>query len=178
MQMSLIDPLHMLGVAAEWTAVSQEDDFRHVLLKLRGMAICDTGKVRALEIGTYQGASTGLIATYCDSVHTIDTFEDHNLTQERVWQMFKVRDKITKHVVKSTKAKQELIKSLEFDFAFVDGDHMLPGIDWDFEAVKHCGRVLFHDYGSEGWPDVTEFVDALPKDQVTIYGVFALWIKP
>ena len=61
------------------------------------------------------------------------------------------------------------------DFAFVDGDHKYNEIALDFELVKKCGRVLFHDYGMDHLPDVTDFVDTLPRREVTIDRPFAYW---
>ena len=48
-----------------------------------------------------------------------------------------------------------------FDFAFIDGSHKYDDVKFDFECVKRCGRVLFHDYDCKRHPDVTKFVDEL-----------------
>ena len=59
-----------------------------------------------------------------------------------------------------------------FDFAFIDGDHTGDRPAKDFELVKKCGRVLFHDRTREA---VKAVIDALPKDEVEIMGGFAYW---
>ena len=38
------------------------------------------------------------------------------------------------------------IRKMEFQFAFIDGCHdIYEEVEKDFEAVKKCGVVLFHD---------------------------------
>jgi predicted O-methyltransferase YrrM len=62
---------------------------------------------------------------------------------------------------------------LSFDFAFIDGDHSYDAVAADFEMVKRCGAVLFHDYvpGNE----VARFIDELPQDQVSRMDMFGFW---
>ena len=44
---------------------------------------------------------------------------------------------------------------LTFDFAFIDGMHKVENVRHDFENVKFCGRVLFHDVNI---PEIADFV--------------------
>ncbi len=46
--------------------------------------------------------------------------------------------------------------------------------------VKKCGRVLFHDYEPNykpGHGHVFRLVDGLPKEEVQINDIFALWTR-
>ncbi|XSG82625.1 MAG: class I SAM-dependent methyltransferase [Methyloligella sp. ZOD6] len=60
------------------------------------------------------------------------------------------------HAIKMASARQ-------YDVLIIDGDHTYDGVKFDFEhyapMVKIGGYVIFDDYGSQDWPDVTEYVD-------------------
>ena len=129
----------------------------------------------ALEIGTYRGVSAAEISRYVDRVVTIDLKHGR---QEQLGERFDRRafwdslgiDNIELHLIADDTEKAELIDSLDFDFAFVDGAHDATVAD-DFELVKRCGRVLFHDYDSRGTPEkdfVYDFVMSLPKEEVQV----------
>jgi hypothetical protein len=53
-------------------------------------------------------------------------------------------------VVPSDAAKRRFIDSLTFDLAVVDGNHFREPVKFDFECVRRCGLVLFHDYPASG----------------------------
>tara|TARA_R110001606_G_scaffold101051_5_gene221960 strand:- start:5880 stop:12236 length:6357 start_codon:yes stop_codon:yes gene_type:complete len=52
----------------------------------------------------------------------------------------------------------------EYDVLVIDGDHSYAGVKTDFENYAHFvrvgGYIIFDDYASEDWPDVSEFVDS------------------
>jgi SAM-dependent methyltransferase len=128
-----------------------------------------------LEIGTFRGPSTALLAHYADHVTTIDIQPYYESVP--VWVYFGVGHKIQAVIVDGNDSKAELIGTLDFDFAFVDADHMYEGAKLDFNLVKKCGRVLFHDYGDPRF-GITKLVDELPRTEVTIDAPFAYWEKP
>jgi hypothetical protein len=56
------------------------------------------------------------------------------------------------------------IERENFDFAYSDGDHHADTM-LDFDLVRRCGRVLFHEY----WPmqpPVWNLVNSLPRGEV------------
>jgi predicted O-methyltransferase YrrM len=139
----------------------------------------------ALEIGTYRGCAAAEIAQYVARVITIDL--EHGKLEadgelwdrDQFWQSLGVHN-ITFHAVSNDKQKAALVNSIEFDFAFIDGAHDRT-VSNDFELVRRCGRVLFHDYDRRGGPGqdhVCDFVDSLPKEQVEQIDIFALWTAP
>jgi predicted O-methyltransferase YrrM len=137
-----------------------------------------------LEIGTYRGVSAAEMSQYCEKVITIDLkrgrMENLGETPDRegLWRDLGISN-IELHLVKNDREKAALVNGLEFDFAFVDGAHDQTVRD-DFELVKRCGKVLFHDVDSRGKPEldyVYDFVMSLPKEQIEIHDIFALWTR-
>ena len=136
----------------------------------------------ALEIGTYRGVGAAEISQFVDRVITIDLRHGRleQLGEEwdrhAFWRSLGV-DNVELHLVDDDAEKAELIRGLDFDFAFVDGAHDARVRD-DFELVKRCGRVLFHDVDSRGKPEldhVYNFVMSLPRHELEQRDIFALW---
>ncbi len=158
------------------SSVEQERLFRSLL---RGKKI----KV-AVEIGTYNGTTTALLAHYADRVITIDTC--NYIDKYPFWFDYGVYEKIDSYLVTDDEDKADLLREIDFDFAFLDGNHSEKGVRFDLECVKKCGRVLFHDYyepyrkydvaagSSRG---VINVVSELPGDEVRIGLPFAYWEK-
>ena len=127
---------------------------------------------KALEIGTCNGLGTAFIAQFAEKVFTIDILD--NSLKNRIWDVLGVADKITSYIVQNEDEKRELIASLEFDVAFVDGNHFENYPQNDFDMVKHCGRVILHDYCKD-FPDVVRFVDSLNQNMMEKRGLFVYW---
>ena len=121
----------------------------------------------AIEIGTFWGITAAYIAQFANRVHTFDILDHYE--KYKVWHDVGVSSKIVFHLIKSrdivdgvfkdfegrhkTTGKEvdikAIIDNLKFDFAFIDGDHSYKNVKADFELVKKCGRVLFHDIEPE-----------------------------
>ena len=136
----------------------------------------------ALEIGTFRGVAAAEMAQHCRKVTTIDLkqgqIERLGLQWDRreFWRSLEIEN-VDLRLVQDDDEKAKVIAELDFDFAFVDGAHD-QRVRRDFEVVKHCGTVLFHDYGDRGAPHlnhVFDFVNTLPKHQVQRLDIFALW---
>lgn len=132
----------------------------------------------ALEIGTYRGVTAAWMSQFVDRVITIDLkhglLEQHNqpFDREAFWASLAI-DTIDLHLVADDAEKARVVAAADFDFAFIDGNHDAPAPARDFALVRGCGTVLFHDYGANN--GVTAFVDTLPRKQVEIIDIFALW---
>lgn len=115
-----------------------------------------------VEIGTYRGISTAYISQFANKVYAFDIVDYPE--KYKVWYDLKVSHKIFFNVVKSRyedniaknfegkfpKDKrainiESVLDEINFDFAFIDGEHTYKDVKADFELVKRCGRVLFHD---------------------------------
>lgn len=126
-----------------------------------------------LEIGTCNGMTAVVLSRYFKHVYSVDIMPSS--IKRRILVKFGI-DNITFLDAKDNSEKAKIIKSIDFDFAFMDGDHA-NDTDLDWALVKHCGRVLFH----EAWkqqPPVWKLVKSLPANQVK-YGAFnmALWVS-
>lgn len=133
-----------------------------------------------IEIGTYNGVGTIVLASASETVHTFDmVYRD----AEYIWNTVypELRKKIHYTVTPLQPAIDDQITRLQhfngrffdFNFAFVDGMHTYENVKHDFEMVKWCGRVLFHDVNM---PEIKKFVEEIDAD---IYKsgmwMFALW---
>jgi len=126
-----------------------------------------------VEIGTFRGISAGFIAKYfAQKVYTIDI--DEFPIKYHVWNALGVTQKVESIVLDSELKKKKMLEHLKFDSAFIDGSHLYDDVKWDFECVKHCGRVLFDD-ATPRHPGVWQFVNELPKEKLKRGLRFALW---
>lgn len=128
---------------------------------------------RAVEIGTLYGVTTALLAHYAHHVTTIDIAYQQQASYLQSY--FGVNKKIRNVIVGSDEDKAEFLKSIDFDFAFIDADHSYEGVKFDFECVRKCKRVLFHDYGLIEHTGITKFVDELPKREILTSKPFVYW---
>jgi len=140
------------------------------------------GYLNALEIGTYRGVAAAEMAQYAAQVTTIDLRhgklerDGEKFDRGAFWRSLGVGN-IQLKLINDDAEKARLINGLDFDFAFIDGAHD-QSVRNDFELVKRCGRVLFHDYDPRGQKEldyVYDFVNTLPKRQVQVLDIFALW---
>lgn len=169
------------GVAALKRSALSIRDGEGVFRKILG-----SGRYRhALEIGTYKGASAACMAQFCERVTTID-LQHGRLEQlgepwdrHRFWSALGIGN-IDLRLVVDDAEKADVIRELDFDFAFIDGAHD-ERVRMDFDLVKRCGTVLFHDYDRRGIKDqdqVADFIDTLPRNEFRKIDIFALWTAP
>jgi predicted O-methyltransferase YrrM len=161
--------------------------FKRSVLSIRDGAgvierIFEEGKYkRCLEIGTYHGISAAFIAMRCPHVTTIDLecgqieTLGHQFDRKAFWKHM-CTDNIEQILVRDDAHKAEIIPTLDFDIAFIDGGK--NNIAFDFDLVKRCGTVLMHDVDKRGIKEqdaVFDFVQSLPRSQVERLDIFALW---
>lgn len=130
-----------------------------------------------LEIGTHHGVSSTIIAALGVDVVTLD-IREYPLAR-RVWAHFGVEGGIIPLITEGDHHTAQIAKEIHFDAAFIDGCHALASVRANFEAVKQCGRVIFHDYEHRLYRERTvAFVDALPYGRTTKLSPFAVWESP
>lgn len=130
-----------------------------------------TGK-RCVEIGTYNGITALILARYFEEVVTFDIFPH---TAKKAIAEFAGVTNVRFVDVKDNAEKARLIKRLDFDAAYVDGDHKNDTLT-DFALVRRCERVIFHEYWDLQVP-VYKLVNSLRDkgDRVVVEGKFAFW---
>lgn len=122
------------------------------------------------EVGTWNGLTSVVLSKFFDRVVTIDIA--HNQQKHDIIEHLGITN-IECIDIPDNSAKAGIIAGLDFDFAYLDGDHA-NDTEKDWELTKHCGRVLFH----EVWPfqsPVWELVHSLDQGNVT-YGGYGLAI--
>ena len=122
------------------SAVVEDDFLRDFVSKYEPINI--------IEIGTYNGISTVILASIVKEL--VYTFDIVYRNCEWVWNLFKVRHKIDNFIGTKEQIAYDIKfrlsrDNIRFDFAFIDGEHTYEAVLWDFQLVKHCGKVLFHD---------------------------------
>jgi predicted O-methyltransferase YrrM len=135
--------------------------------ELDGLARHAKGKMRALEIGSYQGVSAAVIAEALDAkgnLHCIDPWPDtpHGSTSPEylMFERHLRRLGLWERIVVLRGLSGEIAERIpeDLDFIFVDGDHSWAGIEADWKIVQQKlrpgGNVCFHDTivpASEPW---------------------------
>jgi hypothetical protein len=127
---------------------------------------------RCIELGTCKGLTAIILSRHFDEVVTFDVFKDDD---KRALAESCGANNIVFHDVPDNATRGEIISGLDFDAAYVDGNHA-QDTETDFKQVGHCGRLLFHEY----WPlqpPVWGLVNSLRRSGTveTFTDSFALW---
>ena len=115
------------------------------------------------EIGTLNGITAIILSRYFRKVISVDIKESPDRA--------KIIDYIGVKNIEFRIINEEKDIPDEYDFAYVDGNRV--DAKHDFEIVKKCGRVLFHDY-YENEP-VWHLMKTLPKEETIIQPPMAYW---
>lgn len=146
----------------------------------------------AIEIGTLKGVTSALMSLHCNKLFTFDLlygqlekikdtadWVDTPIRTE-IWKYLGVYNKIWFQPIKCNNSKERHIKMIgDFDFAFIDGDHSYEGVKFDFDLVKHCGRVLFHDYDKAPGKKcpVRDFINTIKEGKIETTKDYAYWTR-
>jgi hypothetical protein len=123
------------------------------------------GGKTCLEIGTFHGITAVVLSQFFDEVLCVSV-DDPNakLLKHDIVHFLGIKN-ISFFDARNNAEKAAFIRAAKFDFCYQDGDHTNDTLT-DFALVKHCGRVLFHEF----WPlqpPVWNLVHSLPQDEVT-----------
>lgn len=130
-----------------------------------------------LEIGTHHGVGSAILAIRGLDVITLDI--DRYPIQRRIWAHFGVEARVSPLITTGDADTARLAQDMQFDLAFIDGCHEFASVAANFDAVKRCGRVIFHDYEHRKHRDRTvAFVDAIDYGRTTKLSPFAVWESP
>ena len=151
-----------------------------------------------VEIGSYLGKSSSLLAQICDDysfyLTCVDPFLETDVSEFKK-NMDGVGAKYTLMTYpefwthgrapwqarfEGTRQAGKAFKK-EIDLLFIDGDHHKAGVELDLEVwgskVKKGGTIVFHDYLSS-WTGVKEAVDENPTlTGGEVYGTLAVKYK-
>lgn len=123
------------------------------------------------EIGTWNGLTALVLSRHFERVISVDIVE--NPLKHQVLEAAGVKN-VRCFKIERNEEKSAIAAKFPFDFAYMDGDHA-NDTQADFDLVRGCGRVLFH----EVWPHqppVWQLVHSLPVWQVAHGGAgLALW---
>lgn len=125
-----------------------------------------------VEIGTFKGASTAYMKQFCSKVFTFD-IEDYP-QKYKLWEDLSISKRIFYYTIENRKDIKAILDKIKWDFAFIDGSHTWEDARQDFDLVKKCGKVLFHDVNKKAFKGVRRFVDEIKAE---IIGPIAYWHK-
>ena len=127
----------------------------------------DSGGLRALEIGSFHGKSTALIAQYFNPVYAIDLWSNvddgmksyKDIGQQHFISFIKnmVELELIDHVIPlvGTSSLLETMPFLNIDFIYIDASHYYEDVKKDIRcAVRHLsksGVLVGDDYKRPGW---------------------------
>jgi predicted O-methyltransferase YrrM len=155
-------------------------------------AACHPG-ARALEIGSYLGASTCYLAAGLAGVDghlfCVDTWHNETMPEgerdtfaEFCENTKGVRDRITAIRKRSDEVGLEIPAPV--NLAFIDGDHSYSAVKRDFELVQRLlgedGVVVFHDCSNSDYEGVTRVIgEAVASGEWMIAGFLRtlLWMR-
>lgn len=154
-------------------------------------AFSNRGIKRIVEIGTFRGVTTAFMAKEFNcEIYTIDKrigqveemLDECKVTREQIWETVGVTDKIKSFTITNNNEKWHIINSInwEFDAAFIDG-HEDDTLN-DFNLLRRCGLILFHDVGGSR-PAISRVIKELEKSGKIYYisndttdaDLFAIW---
>ena len=117
------------------------------------------------EIGTLNGITAIILSRYFNKVISVDIKE--RPYRDKIIDFLGIKN-IEFRLIRNNEEKDIHDK---YDFAYVDGNRV--DAIHDFEIVKKCKRVLFHDY-YENEP-VWHLMKTLPKEETIIQPPMAYW---
>jgi hypothetical protein len=131
----------------------------------------------ALEIGTYNGITAVVLSQFFEKVVcvSVDAEDLKRRIIKRDIVKFLGITNIEFHDCLDNSEKARIVQSMDFDFAYMDGDHT-HDTRTDFELVRRCGRVLFHEAWAIQEP-VWNLTHELPAEEMVWadFDCFAYW---
>ena len=132
-----------------------------------------------VEIGTHYAVTAAVLGMVCERVTTFNLLVYRQWIVPAILRIAGVSN-VTECLPRNDIEKGEMLMGMDFDAAFVDGMHAYRSLKFDFEQVRKCGRVIFHDLTltRPPRPDVARFVGELAASgdgTVTHDDMFAYW---
>lgn len=122
-----------------------------------------------VEIGTLKGLTALILSRYFDRVVSIDIVNDP--VKYEIAALFGISN-IAFVNVRDNREKAEVIEAVQFDAAYMDGDHKADTPE-DFRLLKRGGRILAHEHW-DAQPIVQQTL-ASHSGVIQASGKFAIW---
>lgn len=145
----------------ELSSLSYHDQSHNTVNGLIDM-MKEIGHVESIiEIGSYRGVSTEVLAHFCDKLIAVDIWTDFPRAKREFDSRFSTSEKVSYLRMKSTEAAK-FICDKSVDLVYIDALHDLVNVINDILSwqtkVKSGGYLTGHDYGDH-CPEVIVAVD-------------------
>ncbi|RTL04668.1 class I SAM-dependent methyltransferase [Candidatus Dependentiae bacterium] len=148
--------------------------------------------VHSLEVGSWKGQSTSIIARHSSAVYCVDTWRGAPDEREMVkeaqeqsifdifWQnmsILRLTDKVKPLIMTSDQARVIIIDDF-IDFIYIDGDHTYDAVKWDldwFGKLKKGGYMAGHDY-DDAHGGVRRALDERFEGQFKVLNKSSIWV--
>jgi len=107
-------------------SVEETDRFKILIEEMKPIIV--------LEIGTYKGLSTAVLASIAERVYTFDIM--HQPIAREIWRLLNVDKKIEYNIIEDITEIKSYLECVEFDFAFMDAEHQ------DYEFIRKLFNIL------------------------------------
>lgn len=132
---------------------------------------CEVRGDTCVEIGTWNGITAVVLSQFFRRVVSMDIF--HNPVRHEIVAHLGIKN-VEFVDLTGNEHKAEVLRGLDFDFAYLDGNHA-DDTELDWRLARRCGRVLFQEC-LPMQPPVYNLVRSLPPDEVVYGGIgLALW---
>ncbi len=128
---------------------------------------------RLVEIGTAAGISATLLSEVAEEIWTFD-LRDYPIKKD-IWNYFKISHKIYSYIIKDYLELASIISHIDFDAAFIDGNHNYDWVVCDTFLLERCGCILFHDYHLGSVPKAIDRLIKRKDGEVFVKGKYAFW---
>lgn len=147
--------------------------------------------INALEIGSWKGLSSSIIARHTGTLYCVDTWagapDEKDMVKEAdqrdIFDIFcknmmalNLGDKVKPMLMTSDQARKIFVPD-HLDFIYIDGDHTYEAVAWDLDwwgQLKVGGWMAGHDY-DDGHPGVRRALDERFPEAFKIMDKSSIW---
>lgn len=150
----------------ESSCVMQNDQFEILIHK--------SGPIKnAIELGTFRGISTAVIASIAEKVYTFDI--EYQPIAKELWKLLSINDRIDYKIIKDVFEVKTYLDGIQCDFAFIDIFHSrYELLKNTFSMLKEIGiKKMLFDGIMDRFPESLKLADEV--NMKVFYERYGYW---